>query len=139
MNAVKGNVITVNNPAIWRPILAMQDAVAGYIKAVETDEYLSGVFNIASGNFTVGEVADYVKSAVKKYLDINSEIQIKHIEDYRNYKVSINRIMDVLSFKPINNIDSIVKELAENFERFKDFQNDNYFNIKVFSKLFPQK
>ena len=62
-----------------------------------------------------------------------------HIEDYRNYKVSINRIMDVLSFKPINNIDSIVKELAENFERFKDFQNDNYFNIKVFSKLFPQK
>ena len=139
MNAVKGNVITVNNPAIWRPILAIQDAVSGYTKAVEANYSLSGIFNIASGNFTVGEVADYVKNAVKKYMDIDTEIQIQHIEDYRNYKVSTKKIANVLSFKPMNNIDSIVKELAENFERFKDFQNNNYFNIKVFSKLFPQK
>ena len=72
-------------------------------------------------------------------MNIDSEIKIKHIEDYRNYKVDVKKIMNVLSFKPINGIDSIIKELAENYERFKDFQNDNYFNIKVFSKLFPQE
>ena len=66
MNAVNGNIITVNNPAIWRPILAIQDAISGYVRAVEADEDLSGIFNIASGNYTVGEVADYVKSGVKK-------------------------------------------------------------------------
>jgi len=138
MNAVKGNVITVNNPEIWRPVLAIQDAVSGYIKAVETNYSLSGIFNIASGNFTVGEVADYVKIAVKKYLDIDSEIHIKHIADYRNYKVSINKIMNLLSYKPLNNVDSIVKELSDNLVRFKDFQNDKYYNIKIFSKLFPK-
>jgi len=138
MNAVKGNVITVNNPDIWRPVLAIQDAVSGYIKAVEANYSLSGIFNIASGNFTVGEVADYVKIAVKKYLDIDSEIHIKHIPDYRNYKVSINKIMDLLSYKPLNNVDSIVKELSDNLVRFKDFQNDKYYNIKIFSQLFPK-
>jgi len=84
-------------------------------------------------------VADYVKNAVKKYMDIDTEIQIQHIEDYRNYKVSTKKIANVLSFKPMNNIDSIVRELAENLDKFKDFQNDNYFNIKVFKKLFPEK
>jgi nucleoside-diphosphate-sugar epimerase len=139
MSAVADGVIQVDNPAIWRPILAIQDAVTGYVRAVEASYNLSGVFNIASGNFTVSEVADYVKSAAKKYMDIDSEIKIKHIEDYRNYKVSIKKIKDVLSFKPMNNIDSIVKELSENLYKFEDFQNDNYYNIRVFKKLFPHK
>jgi len=139
MSAVADGVIQVDNPAIWRPILAIQDAVTGYVRAVEASYNLSGVFNIASGNFTVSDVADYVKSAAKKYMDIDSEIKIKHIEDYRNYKVSIKKIKDVLSFKPMNNIDSIVKELSENLYKFEDFQNDNYYNIRVFKKLFPHK
>jgi nucleoside-diphosphate-sugar epimerase len=139
MSAVSDGVIQVDNPAIWRPVLAIQDAVAGYIRAIEATDNLSGIFNIASDNFTIGEVADYVKNAVKKYMDIDTEIQIQHIEDYRNYKVSTKKIANVLSFKPMNNIDSIVRELAENLDKFKDFQNDNYFNIKVFKKLFPEK
>jgi len=136
--AVVGGEIVVNNPAIWRPILAIQDAVSGYIRAVEANDGLSGIFNIASGNFTVGEVADYVKSAVQKYLDIDPVIKIKHIEDYRNYKVSIKKIMDVLSYKPMNNIDSIVKELSENRNLFNDYQNKDYYNIRTFKNLFSQ-
>ena len=137
--AVKDEVITVNNPSIWRPILAIQDAAAGYIRAVEADDRLSGVFNIASGNFTVGEVADYVKVAVRKYMDINSKVKIRHIDDYRNYKVSTKKIMDVLGFNPLNSIDSIVKELVENLDKFKDFDNDSYYNINVFKKILPSK
>jgi len=136
--AVVNGEIVVNNPAIWRPILAIQDAVSGYIRAVESNDGLSGIFNIASGNFTVGEVADYVKNAVRKYLDIDPDIKIKHIEDYRNYKVSIKKIMDVLSYKPMNNIDSIVRELAEQQNSFNDYQNNNYYNIRTFKNSFSQ-
>tara|TARA_Y100000310_G_scaffold173103_1_gene173217 strand:+ start:3171 stop:4133 length:963 start_codon:yes stop_codon:yes gene_type:complete len=134
-SAVLNGKIIVNNPHIWRPILSIQDAVSGYIRAVEANENLSGIFNIASGNFTVGEVADYVQAAVKKYMDIEARIIIKDIHDNRNYKVSIKKIIDVLNFKPVNNIESIVKELVNNIESFNDFKNESYYNIKTFKKL----
>src|SRR6266446_496223 len=62
--AVKEHEITVNNPSIWRPILSIEDAATAYIRAIEANYNLSGIFNIASGNYTVGEVADLVKSSV---------------------------------------------------------------------------
>ena len=48
--------ITVNNPSIWRPILSIEDAATAYVRAIEANQRISGIFNIASGNYTVGEV-----------------------------------------------------------------------------------
>src|ERR1700727_2931511 len=76
-NAVREGVITVNNPSIWRPILAMEDAATAYIRAVEANSKLSGIFNIASGNYTVGEVADQVKAAVEDRLNLRVNLNIK--------------------------------------------------------------
>jgi len=64
-SAMKDRTITVNNPSIWRPILSIEDAATAYIRAIESNQKLSGIFNIASGNYTVGEVADLVRSAMK--------------------------------------------------------------------------
>src|ERR1700744_5312542 len=52
--AMKDGVIRVNNPATWRPILSIEDAAMAYIRAVEANQSLSGIFNVASGNHTVG-------------------------------------------------------------------------------------
>jgi len=134
-SAVSGGVITVNNPAIWRPVLAIQDAASAYIRAIEAPEGISGVFNICSGNYTVGEVADYVKDGVEKYLKTAVKIQIKHMQDFRNYKVSINKARKVLSFKPRFNIEDIVRDLAVNLDKFKDFDNEQYYNIVTFKKI----
>jgi nucleoside-diphosphate-sugar epimerase len=68
-------VITVNNPSIWRPILGIEDAATAYIRAVEANYKLSGIFNVASGNYTVGEVADLVKGAVEDRLEHSSQPQ----------------------------------------------------------------
>ncbi len=62
---MKKHVITVNNPSIWRPLLGIQDAATAYIRAIEANQKISGIFNIASGNYTVGEVADLVKAAIR--------------------------------------------------------------------------
>src|ERR1035441_3949678 len=71
--AMRDRTITVNNPSIWRPILSIEDAATAYIRAVETDQKISDIFNIASGNYTVGEVADLIKSAVdRKSTRLNS-------------------------------------------------------------------
>jgi len=133
--AVMEKAIMVNNPAIWRPVLSIQDAATAYIRAIEANTDISGVFNIASGNYTVGEIGDLVKSGIKRNLNLDIKLNIKHIEDYRNYKVSIEKAKKVLSFHPKYDVDDIVKNLVENLEKFKDFENPNYYNIQVFKRL----
>jgi len=136
--AVMTGEITVNNPAIWRPVLAIRDAAMAYTRAIEANPGISGVFNVASGNYTVGEIGDLVKSGVKKYLKRDIKLNIKHIQDYRNYKVSIDKAKKVLSFHPQHNVESIIEDLVENMDRFKDFDNPNYYNIQVFKRLADQ-
>ncbi|MCP5103613.1 MAG: NAD(P)-dependent oxidoreductase [bacterium] len=133
--ALTEGVINVNNPAIWRPILAIQDAATAYIRAIESNEDISGIFNVASGNYTVGEIGDLVKSGVKKYLDKDVKLNIKHIQDFRNYKVSIEKAKKVLSFHPKHDVETIIEDLVENREKFKDFSDYNFYNIQVFKKI----
>jgi nucleoside-diphosphate-sugar epimerase len=133
--ALSTGEIIINNPSIWRPILSIQDAANAYVRAIEAAPAISGVFNIASGNYTVGEVADYVKEAVEKKLKKKVKLNIKNIQDFRNYKVSVEKAMNMLSFKPAHTVESILDDLIENLDRFKDFDNPNYYNIQVFRKL----
>ena len=133
--AIKDRAITVNNPAIWRPVLGIKDAATAYTRAVEANQDISGIFNVASGNYTVGEIGDLVKSGVKKYLDVDVMLNIKHIQDYRNYKVSIDKARKVLSFHPNHDVESIIEDLVANKEKFADFDNPNFYNIQVFKKM----
>jgi len=133
--AVQDKKITVNNPAIWRPILALQDAVSAYVRAVEAPQEISGIFNIASGNYTVGEVADFVHRGVTERMGLNVAIEIKHVVDFRNYKVSFEKAKNILSYKPRFNIDNIVDELVENLPAFKDFDDQQFYNIQTFKAL----
>jgi nucleoside-diphosphate-sugar epimerase len=87
--AMRDGVITINNPTIWRPILAIEDAVSAYVRAVEAHESISGIFNIASGNYTVGEVGDLVKHEIEDHLNAKVGLTIRHVQDIRNYKVSV--------------------------------------------------
>jgi nucleoside-diphosphate-sugar epimerase len=136
--AVTERIITVDNPAIWRPVLAMQDAVSAYVRAIESSAEISGVFNVASGNYTVGEVADCVQRGVKEFLDVEARIDIRHVQDFRNYKVSIEKARNVLGFKPRHDVESIVRELAEHLPRFGDMNDERYYNIRTFKRLFPE-
>jgi len=134
-SAIEKKEIIVNNPSIWRPILSIEDACNAYIRGIEASEDISGIFNIASGNYTVGETADLVKNAVELKQKMRIKLTIHHHHDYRNYKVNIEKAINVLSFKPKHDVDSIVEDLINNREKFKDFGNPNYYNIKVFENL----
>jgi nucleoside-diphosphate-sugar epimerase len=133
--AIRDRMITVNNPSIWRPILGIEDAASAYIRAVEANYKISGVFNIASGNYTVGEVADRVRRSIEQHTTWKVNLQIKHIQDFRNYKVTIQKAQNVLSFHPQNDINSIVINLLENRAKFEDWDNASYYNIQQFKRL----
>lgn len=134
-SAMKDGMIRVNNPAIWRPILSMEDACMAYIRAIEASETISGIFNIASGNHTVGEVADLVRTTIEQRMGTQLALEIDHSRDIRNYKVSIERAKNILSFHPHHNIRSIVFNLIENMSKCSDWENPGYYNIQVFKVL----
>ena len=133
--AVSERAIIVNNPAIWRPILAIQDAANAYIRSIECSESISGIFNIASGNYTLGELGDYVHDSIREYLKIKIKLTIKQVHDLRNYKVSWEKALKTLSFKPQFDVKGIIRELVENQARFSDFENPAYYNITTFKQL----
>ena len=133
--AVRDRNITVNNPSIWRPILSIEDAATAYIRAIEANPGISGVFNIASGNHTVGEVADLVRNALHETLSLQVNLTIKHIQDFRNYKVSIEKAANVLSFHPHGSVKSIVGNLIQNMAKFSDWDNPAYSNIQMFKQI----
>lgn len=134
-SAMKDHTIVVNNPSIWRPILSIDDAATAYIRAIEANQKISGVFNIASGNYTVGEVGDLVKSAIEGQLGGRVNLIIKHLQDFRNYKVSIEKAKNVLSFHPADDVKSIVGNLLDNMDKCSDWDNPLYSNILTFKQL----
>jgi nucleoside-diphosphate-sugar epimerase len=136
--AMKEGVIHVNDPAIWRPFLGIEDASMAYTRAVEANDSLSGIFNVASGNHTVGEVADLVKIAMEEEFGKKIALDIRHIKDARNYKVSIERANTILSFHPHNSVKSIVRNLINNMDKCGDWDNPQYYNIHVFKTLEAQ-
>jgi nucleoside-diphosphate-sugar epimerase len=134
-SAMKNHTITLDNPSIWRPILSIQDATTAYIRAIEANHKISGIFNVASGNYTVGEVGDVVKSTIEERLGLRINLCIKHIQDLRNYKVSIEKAKNVLSFHPADEVKSIVSNLIDNMDKCRDWDNPLYSNIDTFKAL----
>lgn len=135
MKALKDGKITINNPNIWRPILAMSDAEEVYLQTIGAPYELSGVFNVCSKNFTVGEVADIVEKHFAKKHGTKIQKEIKNIKDYRNYRVSNKKARDVLGIKFMGSVKSILDELDEHIGKDFDFENKNYYNIEVFKTL----
>jgi nucleoside-diphosphate-sugar epimerase len=106
-----------------------------YIRAIEANDALSGIFNIASGNHTVGEIGDLVKLTIEEEFGKRIALDIKHIKDMRNYKVSIERAKTILSFHPHQSVKSIVQNLIGNMDKCCDWDNPRYYNIQVFKEL----
>lgn len=134
-SAMKNHLITVNNPAIWRPILSIEDAAVAYVRAIEANYRISGIFNIASGNYTVGEIGDLVKSAIEDRLPGRVNLCIKHLQDFRNYKVNVEKAKNVLSFHPGSDVKSIVGGLIDNMDKYDGWDNPRYSNIEAFRAL----
>lgn len=134
-SALTTGVVTVNNPSIWRPLLDIRDGVSAFIRAVQASYTLSGVFNVASGNYTVGQVADLVKEELERETRQRVRLDIKDVQDFRNYKVSCDRAKVELGFQPQYSVKEMVAEIMEHRGEYGDFDQDRFYNIRVFKQL----
>lgn len=134
-SAMTEGKITINNPSIWRPIYDIKDAVSAYLRAVQADLSISGVFNVTTGNYTVGQVGDFVKQEVEELTGEKIKLEIKNVQDFRNYKVTFERARTILGFTPQGSIRGIIHDLFSHKESFGNFNNVLYYNMLVFEKL----
>jgi nucleoside-diphosphate-sugar epimerase len=133
--AMREGRITVNNPSLWRPIYHIQDAVNGFIRAIQAHSSISGVYNVASDNYTIGHVGDIVKHVLERLSGERIKMEIRNISDVRNYKVSIQKARTELGFQPMFSIEDIIKDLFAEIATYGDMEKDEYYNIRIFKKL----
>lgn len=127
--------ITINNPSIWRPICDIRDIVSAYVRAVQAHPSISGVYNIAGGNFTVGQVGDLVSMELERLSGKKLKLDIKNVQDYRNYKVSFDRAGTSLGFQPLFSIQETVHELYAHLDEYGDYSKEEFYNIRTFKKI----
>lgn len=132
MKAATTGKIVVNNPIIWRPILAISDAVSAYVSAVKAPDNVSGIFNISSGDFTVLEVGEKIVKHFEKKHGKKIEMEIKNIPDKRNYRIDTKKAKKILGYNPAGSVESILEELDKNVGLKFNFADNKYFNIEVF-------
>ena len=137
-SAMTQRQVTVNHASIWRPILDIRDAAMAYLRAIQADYSINGVFNVTSGNYTVGHVGDMVKHRVEKLTGERVAIQIKQIQDFRNYKVTIERAKTFLGFQPQYSIEDIIEDLYAHVADYGDYSQERFYNIRVFQKMMTQ-
>jgi nucleoside-diphosphate-sugar epimerase len=127
--------VTVNNASIWRPLLDIRDAIRGYLRAVQAHQSISGVFNLISDNYTVGAVGDMVKEGVEELTGNKIGIEIKNLQDFRNYKVTYQKARTVLGFEPKYTVMDMLADIHSHRESLGDLEQDNYYNIRRFRQL----
>ena len=133
--AVTEGCITVNNPSIWRPILDVRDTASAFLRAIQADYSVSGTFNVALDNFTVGQVADLVKDRVEEMTGNKVLVRINHQSDFRNYKVTCDKARMCLGFFPKRSVNDMVDSLHAHREAYGDFSDERFYNIRRFKAL----
>jgi nucleoside-diphosphate-sugar epimerase len=148
--ALTKGAITVDSPSLWRPILDVRSAVTAYLRAVEADPGLSGAFNIADDNYTVGAVADIVAETVRKAAGVPVDIVSSNAAPeshgrtraaLRNYKVDCSRARYTLGWVPKYTIEDTVVEIVSKWkggEYGKDLYDRRFSNIETWKTL-PQR
>lgn len=142
-HAVNKGVITVFGGTQKRPNIHVDDVTELYINMLEypAEKVAGETFNVGYENFTVAELANFVKTAVERAFPEKAPITITTTpsNDNRSYHVSSQKIFDKLGWKPKRSIEDAVMGLCDAFKdgRFgtDTMSNDAFVNVKVVKQL----
>jgi nucleoside-diphosphate-sugar epimerase len=112
LHAVANRKMLVFGGNQWRPNLHVQDAAEAFITGLEApaERAHRGIFNVGANdnNHTILEVAEMVQRHVP-----TAEIDIKTEQgDRRDYRVSFDKIRQVLGFQPRFTVEDGIREIA---------------------------
>lgn len=134
-SAMTTGAIIVDNPDVNRPILLIHDACRAYMCAVKADYSISGVFNIITFNINILDLAKQISSYLEILTKKHIQIDIKNSPNIRCYKANANKAKTMLNYTSTCTLQDALLELHHELDGFADYDNDKYYNVKVFEKL----
>jgi nucleoside-diphosphate-sugar epimerase len=135
-HAFNNGKITVFGGDQKRPNIHIDDVTDLYVKSLEWPaEAIDGqVFNAGYENHKVIEIAEMIRAAVARHVDI----EVTPTDDHRSYHISSERIRTSLSYVPQRTIGDAVQGLVAAFDAGlipDSFTDDRYFNIRMMQGL----
>lgn len=134
-DALSKGVITVYyGGEMWRPLVSIKDVARCYIAClIAPEDKVSGqIFNLVYKNFRISELALRAKEVLRE-IGVKTEI----VPDYRykgirNYRVSGEKIRNVLGLEPVITVEEAVKNMVEQIRAggYDDFENPKYYNLR---------
>ncbi len=125
--------IEVSGADQWRPHLHVQDAAEAFGVAADAPAAVGGIFNVGSDeqNFTIGETAEQVAALLP---GVKVEYA-KSKSDGRSYRVSFERIRNVLGFCPQFTVADAIKEVSNVLVsgEVSDFTDERFHNARWLS------
>lgn len=116
LDARNTGIINVKNIKVHRPILGINDLSRAISTIIEKGKD-SGIYNLASVNMEIGEIAKSVANTMRGIKIIN-----KGNTDGYDFSVSTKKFQNTYNFKFADTTESIVDALISNFENIKTFK-----------------
>ncbi len=131
--------IVIHNPDLWRPLIDVEDACEAYVRALDSDLSVSGIFNISARNFTLDELGLIVAAEVNS-AGINVIVHTEHRPDVRSYRVDTSKAESVLNFNPKKPMSQTVKELVAGVLATprSDLEHRRFYNIRQMEHLMAE-
>lgn len=118
----------------WRPFVHCADAAKGfYLAATAPESKVHGeVFNVGATdlNYQIEHVGEVVADEIP-------ETQVEHLDkevDARNYRVSFEKISEVLGYEPEYDLRSGIREMAaavREQEELQEYGNEIFSNVQI--------
>lgn len=139
--------LTVTGGDQWRPFVHVNDLARAILAVISSPEHKvnNQIFNVGSKNLnrTIMQLAKEVKTAYERRFSTKLKIVSSEIanSDKRNYKVSFDKIEQVLNFKCMNNFQDGIDEILKNFENkyYGNYKDKKYSNVEITKKFLSNK
>lgn len=135
LSALTKRKISVDGGDQFRPNLHIKDMINCYLKLLNAPIGLINreIFNVAGENLTVKEIAIRVQTIVGN----NSEVEFLPVKDPRSYRVSGEKIANILGFTPKFTIDDAIADIRDSYlsGAYRDTTWSEYFNIKRMNEI----
>ncbi len=137
--AYNKNYINIFGGEQYRPNLHIDDMcnLYDYLIFKDTNKFNGEIFNAGSQNLKIKEIAKIVAKIVPQYTNKEIELNYSKNDDNRSYRITSDKINDLLNFRIEKNIEDAVHDLCKAFEKnlIKDSFNEQFINIKTLQKL----
>jgi nucleoside-diphosphate-sugar epimerase len=130
--AVDEGAIAIQGGGQWRPFVHVADVAAMLVRTLELPpSTVSGeIFNLGSNdqNHTIADVAEIVRDHVP-----GVRMLITDSIDRRNYRVTFDKIVEVLGFQPLRTVADGVNEIARAIVNghLRDVRSPAYSNVRA--------